>query len=88
MILLSRSWGVSFFSPSFKGPPEELALVNFASADDVLTDGFTALLLFSLSSVMPDAGSICNASSIRPDDGLHESTGVRHAHFKSFMHIF
>lgn len=36
MILLSRSWGVSFFSPSFKGPPEELALVNFASADDVL----------------------------------------------------
>lgn len=36
MILLSLSCGVSFFSPSFKGPPEELAFVNFASADEVL----------------------------------------------------
>ena len=38
MILLSRSWGVSFFSPGgcFKGPPEELPLVNFAIAEVVL----------------------------------------------------
>jgi len=39
MILLSLSWGVSFFSPCcFKGPPEPPAF-NFANAEEALWMG-------------------------------------------------
>lgn len=78
MILLSLSWGLSFFSPCcFKGPPIVVGLLSFDNADDVLTDGFNTLDCFSLSRDMPEAGSTCSASSMRPDEGLQTSRSIR-----------
>lgn len=62
------------------GPPDALALLSFASPEDVLTDGFNTLVPISLSIDTPEAGSTCKASSMRPDDGLQEGKGVRENH--------
>ena len=44
---------------------------------EYLTDGFNTLALFSFSGDIPDAGSTCSASSMRPDDGLHKRRSFR-----------
>lgn len=59
------------------GPPDALALLNLANAEDVLTDGFNTLVPISFSIDTPEAGSTCKASSMRPDDGLQDRMGVR-----------